>query len=60
MVSICDVCGDEIEGEPIKNGARVYCCDACAFEASRSSGCDGRTDSTAARPVAEPVQKREV
>ncbi|NLE43964.1 MAG: TRASH domain-containing protein [Chloroflexi bacterium] len=41
----CDYCHDEIEGEPIRRGKRVYCCEACAFEASRSVDCSGRTDS---------------
>ena len=43
---LCDYCGEETVGEPIRRGSDVYCCDACAFEASRSQDCGGRTDST--------------
>ncbi len=49
----CDQCREEIEGEPIRRGDKVYCCEACAFETSRSSDCGGRTDSTVAPPVIE-------
>ncbi|NIM06049.1 MAG: TRASH domain-containing protein [Armatimonadetes bacterium] len=59
MALECDFCGDEIEGEPVRKGERAYCCEACAFEAVRSAGCDDRTDSTVARPIAEPIEKRE-
>lgn len=59
MASKCSSCGEEIEGEPIRKGDSVYCCDACAFEAGRSAGCDDRTDSTVAKPIAEPLEKRE-
>jgi len=59
MVLKCDYCGDEIEGEAIRKGERVYCCEACAFDGLRSKGCDDRTDSTVAGPIAELVDKRE-
>jgi hypothetical protein len=59
MSSECDFCSEEIEGEPIKKGNRYYCCDACAFEGLRSEGCDDRPDSTVAKPIAEPLEKRE-
>lgn len=49
----CDNCEDQIEGEPIRRGSKVYCCEACEFEASRSIDCGGRTDSTVAPPVIE-------
>ena len=39
---VCDNCRDEIEGELVRRGSRVYCCEACAFEASRSADCGGR------------------
>ena len=55
----CGYCGEEIEGPPIKKGTRVYCCEACAFEGLRSEGCDDRPDSTVAKPIAEPIEKRE-
>lgn len=41
-----------------KRRDREYRCDACAFEALRSAGCDDGTDSTVAGPIAEPVDKR--
>lgn len=53
----CDFCGDPIEGEPIRRGNRVYCCEACAFEAVRSKDCGGRGDSHLPHQVAEPVQR---
>ena len=46
----CDYCHDEFEGEPIRRGDKVYCCEACAFEASRSKDCGGRADTTYAPP----------
>jgi hypothetical protein len=45
-VGVCDNCGEELPSEPIRYGERVFCCEACAFEASRSADCGGRTDST--------------
>ena len=44
-VLICDKCHEEFESEPICRGSKVYCCEACAFEASRSIDCGGRADS---------------
>jgi hypothetical protein len=49
----CDYCGDPVEENPVERGDKVYCCEACAFEASRSADCGGRTDSTVASPVIE-------
>jgi hypothetical protein len=49
----CAHCGERIEGEPIQRGSLVYCTDACAFEATRSKDCGGRTDSVSAPPVIE-------
>jgi len=49
----CDFCSDAFEKEPVRHGDKVYCCEACAFEASRSVDCGGRSDSTIARPVVE-------
>jgi ribosome-binding protein aMBF1 (putative translation factor) len=51
----CEYCGEEFEGEPVRRGSHVYCCEACAFEASRSQDCGGRTDSTFSKPAREPV-----
>ena len=50
---ICDNCGEPIEGEPVQRGSRVYCCEACAFEASRSTDCGGRTDSATSPRIIE-------
>jgi hypothetical protein len=40
----CDFCGEAIEDKPLHRGSRVYCSEACAFEATRSSDCAGRRD----------------
>ncbi len=40
----CAYCGDKIEGEGIRRGSKAYCCEACAFEGSRSADCAGRAD----------------
>jgi hypothetical protein len=47
--SVCDYCGDPIESDPIQQGSKVYCCEACAFEGSRSVDCGGRADTTIAQ-----------
>ena len=58
--SKCDHCREAIEGEPIRRGSRQYCTEACAFEASRSKDCGGRTDSVSAPSVVEfPPQSEE-
>lgn len=49
----CDFCGDAIEDEPVVRGSRVYCTEACAFEATRSKDCGGRADSVSAPPIIE-------
>lgn len=53
----CDYCGDPIEGEPVRRGDRVYCSEACAFEATRSKDCGGRSDSTISPRVVEPAKR---
>jgi hypothetical protein len=53
---VCDYCGEPIEGEPIRRGNLVYCSEACAFEASRSQDCGGRTDSTISPRIVEPAE----
>jgi hypothetical protein len=50
---VCAYCGEELPAEPLRLGDKVYCCDACAFEAGRSQDCGGRTDSTFSEPVIE-------
>lgn len=47
----CDFCGDPIEGEPVKIGTNVYCSQACAFEAGRSTDCGGRIDTAMQRDI---------
>ena len=49
----CDFCNEGIEGEAIQRGNKVYCSEACAFEASRSADCGGRTDTVIGKPVVE-------
>lgn len=56
-VSKCDFCGDPIEGKAVERGERVYCCEACAFEASRSKDCGGRSDSTIPHSAAQPLER---
>ena len=51
--SVCDYCGEELSEKPVRLGERVFCCDACAFEATRSKDCGGRTDSTFSEAVIE-------
>lgn len=42
----CDNCGEKIlpGDEVIRRGGKVYCCEACEFEAARSADCSGRAD----------------
>ncbi len=53
----CDHCGELIEGEPVRRGERVYCSEACAFEATRSKDCGGRGDSHLSPRIVEPVKR---
>ena len=57
MDQVCEYCGEPIAGEPVRRGSRMYCCEACAFEASRSKDCGGRTDSPISPRVVEPVDE---
>jgi hypothetical protein len=50
---VCDYCGEAFEEPPIRRGNQVYCSEACAFEAGRSTDCGGRVDSTTAPPIVE-------
>jgi len=54
---LCDYCRDPIDGEGIQRGNALYCCEACAFEASRSQDCGGRGDSTIAQPVVDTTER---
>jgi hypothetical protein len=49
----CDYCHEELGDEPVRRGDKVYCCEACAFEASRSVDCGGRSDSNVAPATVE-------
>ena len=50
---LCDNCHEELGEEPIRRGDKIYCCEACAFEASRSVDCGGRSDSNVAQSTVE-------
>jgi len=54
----CDYCGEpmEAEAEGLRRGNRVYCSQACAFEATRSADCAGRTDSVVSDKKVEPSE----
>lgn len=51
---LCDFCGEPVGEDPIQRGKRVYCSEACAFEATRSTDCTGRTDSVMGGQKVEP------
>jgi hypothetical protein len=53
----CENCGEELGPNPVQRGEKVYCCEACAFEAQRSADCGGRSDSTMAPSVVERSEK---
>jgi hypothetical protein len=38
----CDYCHEEISYKPVRQGDKVYCSEACAFEASRPKKCGDR------------------
>jgi hydrogenase maturation factor HypF (carbamoyltransferase family) len=51
--TLCDHCKEELPDEPVRRGTQVYCCEACAFEASRSHDCGGRTDTPFSQRIIE-------
>jgi hypothetical protein len=53
----CDFCGEPVDEKPIERGNRVYCSEACAFEAARSTDCTGRTDSVMSDSNVEPAEE---
>ncbi len=55
---MCDFCGEPVEREDegIRRGSRIYCSEACAFEASRSADCAGRSDSVMSDKKVEPTE----
>ena len=54
---VCDYCGEPVGDKPVRRGSRVYCCEACAFEATRSKDCGGRADSHLPFKVVEPLEQ---
>jgi hypothetical protein len=50
---LCAHCHEELGEEPVQRGDKVYCCEACAFEASRSVDCGGRSDSNVTQSTVE-------
>lgn len=52
---VCAFCGEDLGENPVRRGKFTYCSEACAFEASRSIDCGGRTDSVSAPPIVEPT-----
>jgi hypothetical protein len=43
-VQKCDYCHEELGDDPIRIGDKVYCSEACAFEAGRARKCGERPD----------------
>ena len=56
---VCAFCGEELGESPIRRGPVVYCSEACAFEASRSVDCGGRTDTVSAPSIVEPARSHD-
>ena len=54
---ICNHCGDEIAGSPIRRGQNVFCSDACAFEGARSIDCSGRNDISQVTHSADEIRQ---
>ena len=48
---LCDHCHEPLTEKRISRGSKVYCCEACAFEATRSVDCSGRSDSHVSQPA---------
>lgn len=57
MNAKCMNCGDDITETPVRRGANVYCSQACAFEASRSADCSGRSDISQVTHSAEEIRQ---
>jgi len=53
----CAYCGEELGTNPVHKGSKVYCCEACAYEAERSQDCSGRTDATVSASIVEPTSR---
>jgi hypothetical protein len=41
---VCDHCHEELGDNPVHVGDKVYCTEACAFEAGRAQKCGEHTD----------------
>ena len=50
----CDFCGEPVGEDSVERGSKIYCSEACAFEAARSKDCSGRTDSVMSERKVEP------
>jgi len=55
---VCAYCGDEIEDKPLRRGNKVYCSEACAFEASRPVDCSGAESTALVPPGIERMEKQ--
>ena len=55
---LCDFCGEPVDENPIQRGEMVYCSEACAFEAKRSTDCTGRTSSVITSKKVESEEQR--
>lgn len=51
---VCDYCGEPVGPDAVRRGDKVYCCQACAYEASRSVDCAGRSDTTMSSAIVAP------
>jgi hypothetical protein len=54
---MCPNCGEELGPEPVQRGDKVYCCEACAYDAARSVDCGGRADSHLPGNIVEPLEQ---
>lgn len=50
---VCAFCGDPVGEKVVRRGGKVYCCEACAYEAGRAKDCGGRADTATGKPVVE-------
>ncbi len=56
----CGYCHEDIQDEPVMWKGKAYCCDACAFEASKRLGCicgSGETTEVSQRFAAKGSKK---
>lgn len=55
----CAYCKDEIEGEGIRVGQKVYCSEPCAFEGSQKTGSICGSTRSSATALHYPSAKRQ-